>query len=95
MEEIIEANEEGWEKERGLERERLKEVLLEKDELEIQHAIYTKEIAENCGLSRKLEDSERENAGLGVRVLELEEEKLQIQNETGALIGTDFVCYTC
>jgi hypothetical protein len=93
LEEIIEANEEGWERERGEEREALGEVRLEKDELGILVGVYAKEIAENCGIGERLKEVEKANAGLGEKILELEGEKLQIQNETAALIGIDFVFF--
>jgi hypothetical protein len=90
LEEIIEANEEGWERERGVETENLREVQLEKDELGILVEVYAKEIAENCGIGERLQEVEKANVGLGEKILELEDEKLQIQNETSALIGMEF-----
>jgi hypothetical protein len=95
LEEIIEANEEGWERERGVQGEVLREVMLEKDELGILVGVYAKEIAENCGIGVRLKEVEKANAGLGEKILELEGEKLQIQNETSALIGIDFVLFFC
>jgi hypothetical protein len=90
LEEIIEANEEGWERERGVGGEVLREVRLEKDELGILVGVYAKEIAENCGIGERLQEVEKANAGLRGKILELEGEKLQIQNETIALIGMEF-----
>jgi hypothetical protein len=54
LEEIIEANEESWEKEREVEGGILRDVQLEKDELEIQVGVYAKEISGNYGLKERL-----------------------------------------
>ena len=87
LEEIIETNEESYASEKYLEKEIFSELQMENDELVARISVYEKKIGENSGLVENLGRSESRCAELDAKVLELENEKIQIQNETTQLIG--------